>query len=233
MQCVIPESLRNTPAKIGALVLLSLFLGFLTIFCLGRNTQVVFTHLYYIPIMLAAFWFQKKGVLYAIGASLFYVWAVITFSITDTQVVLAALARALFFVGIALVIAILSIVIHRQKDEIEQSEEQFHAIWDHIQAGIILIDAETRTIIAANPEAQNALGFSEDEMKGHICHKFICPSEEGKCPVCDLGQTVDRSERRIITRGGKEITVLKTVTDLTIRKKRCLVETFIDVAMGK
>lgn len=233
MECVIPEKYSGTPAKLGVLALITLFIIILTIFCLMKNTQVLFTHLYYVPIMLAAFWFGRKGVLYAAGLAVFYVGAVFSFSIVDQQVIVAAAGRALFFIGASLVIAILSIVIHRQKDEITLSEERFRGIWDHIQAGIILVDADTRTIIAANPEAQKITGYTEEEMKGHRCHHFVCPAEEGKCPVCDQGMTIDRSERSIITRDGKQIAVLKTVTDLTISGKRCLVESFIDVALGK
>jgi len=128
---------------------------------------------------------------------------------------------------------ILSLLIHAQKDEISQSEERFHGIWDHIQAGIILVDPQTRTIMAANPEAERITGYSEEQMKGQKCHRFICPAEEGNCPVCDKGQTVDRADRIVLTRDGKEIHVLKTVTDLSIGGKRCLVESFIDLATGK
>lgn len=233
MKCLLSERFPGTPWKIGALALLTLFLAAFSIFCLTSNTQVLFPHLYYIPIIIAAFWFQRKGILFAIALALFYLWAVFTFSTPDIQAILAAVGRAFFFVGVSIVIAILSLLIHAQKDEISQSEERFHGIWDHIQAGIILVDPETRTIMAANPEAQRITGYSEEQMKGQKCHRFICPAEEGNCPVCDKGQTVDRADRVVLTRDGKEIHVLKTVTDLSIGGKRCLVESFIDLATGK
>ena len=36
--------------------------------------------------------------------------------------------------------------------------EQWSGIWGSIQAGIILVDAETHRILAANPEAQRMTG---------------------------------------------------------------------------
>jgi hypothetical protein len=76
-------------------------------------------------------------------------------------------------------------------------------------------------------------GYTETEMAGHICHKFICPAEAGKCPISDLGLTVHRAERLLIARDGKEVPVLKTVTDVTIGKKRFLIENFIDITSVK
>ncbi len=111
--------------------------------------------------------------------------------------------------------------------------EQWAGIWDHIQAGIILVDAETHTILAANPEAERLTGFSEKEMVGHLCHQFICPAEQNKCPITNLGMKVDRAERVLLARDGKKIPVLKTVTDMKIGGKRCLIETFIDITPVK
>lgn len=107
--------------------------------------------------------------------------------------------------------------------------EQWAGIWESIQAGIILVDAETHTILAANPEAERMTGFSEHEMVGHLCHRFICPAEKGKCPISDMGMKVDRAERVLLARDGKKVPVLKTVSDMQVGGRRCLIETFIDV----
>lgn len=229
MKCLIREEWSGTPAKIGMLAVLTILLAILTTICLTSNMQVLFTHLYYIPIILAAYWFGKRGVLYAAGLAVLYLWAVFAFSSVDSAIILAASGRALFFIGIALVIALLSTAIHRQKEDLVLSEERFRGIWENIQAAIVLVDAETHTIIAVNPEAAKMTGFSETEMTGHVCHKFVCPAGEGKCPISDLGMKVDRAERVLLARDGKSIPVLKTVTDMTIGGKRCFIESFIDI----
>ncbi len=233
MQCLIREEWSGTRAQAGVLVVITSILMLLTFLCLSRDMQVVFTHLYYIPIILAAYWFGKRGILYALGLAIFYLWAVFAFSIVDMQIILAAASRALFFIGIALVIAILSTAIHRQQESVTRSEERFRGIWDNIQAAVILVDAETHTIIAANPEAVKMTGFTEREMTGHLCHKFVCPAEKGKCPISDLGLKVDQAERVLLARDGKSIPVLKTVTDMTIGGKRCFIESFIDITQVK
>jgi PAS domain S-box-containing protein len=108
--------------------------------------------------------------------------------------------------------------------------EQWAGIWGSIQAGIILVDAETHTILAANPEAERMTGYAEHEMTGHLCHKFICPAEQGKCPISDLKMKVDRAERVLLAKDGKKVPVLKTVTEMEVSGRRCFIETFIDIS---
>jgi PAS domain S-box-containing protein len=224
-----PKREFGTTEKLAALGVLTVLILLFSAFCLTRNLQAVFPHLYYIPIIIAAFWFGKKGVLYAILLAALYIGVVLTFSNPDLQTLLAAVGRALFFIGVALVIAILSIMISRQHETLEVSEAKFRGIWESIQAAIVLVDAETHTIIAANPEAERMTGFSESEMIGHVCHKFICPAEEGKCPISDLGQKIDRAERMLLARDGKKVPVYKTVSDVTIGGKRCFIENFVEI----
>ncbi len=229
MEFAIQQKWPGTPAKIAVLAILTLFVAVLTVFSLANNVQIVFTHMYYVPILIAAYWFDRKGVLFTILLSAFYLGAVYTFSSHDMQLVSAAAARVIVFIGISLVIALLSITIKKQQDEISQSEERFRGVWESIQAGIILVDAKTHMILAANPQAQRMTGFSETEIVGHLCHKFICPAEEGKCPICDLGLKVDRAERVLLSRDGTKVPVLKTVTEMHVGAEKYYIENFIDI----
>jgi PAS domain S-box-containing protein len=229
MEFAIPQKWSGTPSKMVVLVILTVFIAILTVFSLANNVQIVFTHLYYVPIILAAYWFGRKGVLYAALLSVFYLGAVYSYSSHDMQILSAAVARVIVFIGISLVIALLSNIIQRQQDEISKSEERFRGMWESIQAGIILVDAKNHTIIAANPQAQKMTGFSESEMAGHLCHKFICPAELGKCPIGDLGLKVDRAERVLLSRDGTKVPVLKTVTEMQVGLEKYYIENFIDI----
>jgi len=44
-----------------------------------------------------------------------------------------------------------------------------------LQAGIVCIDAETHTIVDANPAAIEMIGAAKEQIIGHVCHKYICP----------------------------------------------------------
>lgn len=230
MSLDVPEKWSGIPVKLTVTAILTIIVMGISILCLKNGIQVVFTHLYYIPIILAAYWFERKGVLVAVLLSIFYVGMVYVFCCTDMQTVGIAVTRAIVFIGISIVSAVLSNTIHCQQNLIMHSEARFRGIWDRIQAGIILVDAKTHTIIAANPEAEKMTGFSEAEMVGHICHKNICPAEEGKCPIRDLGQTIDHAEGVLLSRDGTEVPVLKTVTEMQVDGDNYYIESFIDIS---
>src|SRR6202789_772173 len=82
---------------------------------------------------------------------------------------------------------------------LRESRAKFQAIFDGVETGILVIDPETHRIVDANPVALALTGGRRDKVVGAVCHKFVCPADVGRCPVTDLGQTVDNSERVLLT----------------------------------
>ncbi|GAB6286210.1 MAG: hypothetical protein STSR0009_24110 [Methanoregula sp.] len=218
---------KNGNWKYAVLLVLSVVIILLTVYCLQNGIQTVFTHIYYVPIILAAFWFQKKGLLYSAGMGLIYLAGVIYYTGYNPMNIVSAVARVVVFVIIAAVVMVLSMRISSQQGEIKEADKKFRTVWEHIQAGIILVDAHTHEIIAVNPEGERLTGYTEKEMIGHSCHRFICPAETGKCPISDLGMTIDHSERVMLNRDGKAVPVLKTVTATTIGGRDMLIENVV------
>jgi PAS domain S-box-containing protein len=233
MKIHIPEKLSTPAVKIGILAILTVIMLIITWVCLTRDLQVLFTHLYYVPIIAAAYWFRRSGIIYSLVLAITYLLMVTILGTAGQADLVAAAGRAIVFVGISCVIAILSTIIKNEHEAILVSEGKFRGIWENIQAAIILVDPSTHSIIAANPEAEKLTGFSEMEMQGHLCHRFICPAEEGKCPISDLGVKVEHAERILLARNGKKVPVLKTVTDVNIGGKRVFIESFIDISPVK
>jgi len=116
---------------------------------------------------------------------------------------------------------------------IRASEERLKAILDTVNAGIVLVDAETHQITDVNVAAARMMGDQREEIRGKTCHKFICPAEKGKCPIVDLGQRVDNSERVLLTAEGEEIPILKAVTAIILDGRDCLLESFVDLTKLK
>lgn len=106
--------------------------------------------------------------------------------------------------------------------------EELHQIFEKIQTGIMIIDPEDHTIIDINPNALSLIGRKREEVRGRICHQYICPAERGRCPITDLGQDIDNSERVLINRDGHNIPILKTATRASLGKKEVIIESFID-----
>ena len=121
----------------------------------------------------------------------------------------------------------------RQYKELAQSEARFRTIIHSMQFGIVIIDAKTHTILEANAKALEMIGSRNDAIVGSVCHRFICPAETGRCPVTDLGQNVDSSERILLNLRGEKVTILKSVIKTMLGGKEVLIESFIDIANPK
>ena len=121
----------------------------------------------------------------------------------------------------------------RAQQELEQTKYTLSTILDNLPAGVLLIDKETRKIKDVNPKAAKLVGLSRQQIIGQVCHKFICPSEQNKCPICDLGQEVDNRERVLLTANGNQLPVLKSVLQITMDHKDYLLESFVDISRQK
>ncbi len=108
-------------------------------------------------------------------------------------------------------------------------KDELQAIFEKIQTGVVIIDPETHTILDINPIAVSLIGREKEEIVGHICHQFICPAERGMCPITDLGQVIDNSERTLIVMDGTRTPILKTATGARLGKRDVLIESFVDI----
>ncbi|MCP4544455.1 MAG: PAS domain S-box protein [Chloroflexi bacterium] len=118
-------------------------------------------------------------------------------------------------------------------EALQESEERLWTLLDLTPAGIVVIDTETHVIVQANAAALEMFGASPDQVIGSVCHTYICPVGETKCPITDLGQTIDNSERVLLTADGKRVPVLKTVTSVMLNGRKHLLESFIDITERK
>jgi len=123
---------------------------------------------------------------------------------------------------------------HRRADEaLRESESRLRIILDSIQAGILIIDPETHTIVDLNPAAVKLIGAPKEKIVNSICHQYICPAEMGKCPITDLKQNIENRERILLTANGESHPIIKTVFPIVMGGRKYLLETFIDIAEHK
>jgi PAS domain S-box-containing protein len=117
--------------------------------------------------------------------------------------------------------------------KVSESQAQLREIVDSIQIGILIVDAATHRILNANKKAIGMIGADPGEIIGSLCHQFICPAEYGSCPVTDLGQTIDLSERILLNRNGEKLPVLKSVVRTAVEGRQVLIESFFDLSEQK
>lgn len=147
-------------------------LGFLLIICLWLTyyfhfilkTEVIFTHLFYIPILLASLWWARKGIIIAVCLAVM----LLILSLADPLKVpiYTDLIRASMFILIGTIIGILSEKryllegklrtysknleqrVEEQTSEIRKLQEKQKAILDNISDAVVVLDNNLNIIWA-------------------------------------------------------------------------------------
>ena len=122
---------------------------------------------------------------------------------------------------------------HRSEEKLREWENYLKTIFNSVQAGLLIIDPETHLICDVNPKGAELIGIDRSKIIGSVCHQFVCPAEAEKCPITDLGQKIDNSERILLKTGGSRIPIIKTVTPITIKGHNYLLESFLDISERK
>jgi len=117
--------------------------------------------------------------------------------------------------------------------QLKNQHKYMSVIMESVQAGILLIDAKTHEISDANAYAIEKIGLSKDEILGQKCHNFVCPNKVGRCPITDLGKTIDRSECVFLDKDKNTLDIIKTVTKVEFDNQDFLIEIFVDISGKK
>lgn len=117
----------------------------------------------------------------------------------------------------------------RAEEAIKKNEAQLKTMLNSMQVGILLIEPDDHVIIYANDYAASLIGLSKEEIIGKRCHKFVCPQEEGKCPVVDLRSEIHAAEKVLLTKDGESIPIHKSVIHVQLGMQTLLLESFVDI----
>lgn len=141
----------------------------------------------------------------------------------------AALYNTISSFVVALSIAV-ELIIYRYFNNVRDNElKRIGTILDNIECGIVIVDAQTHELLDINPVAERMYAGDKNTVIGKRCHKFICPAEKGSCPITDLHQEVNRSERMLIRADGTTLPIIKSVAKIWYNEKPALLESFTDI----
>jgi len=111
------------------------------------------------------------------------------------------------------------------------------ALLKNIQAGIVLIDANTKLIVDANPAACVLLGILKESLIGSHCYDWFC-SDNAKCPISVTKEGVplidiDNEETQIKRPDGSYVYLLRTAVSFLIENRRHILLTLTDITRQK
>jgi len=150
--------------KILIMVTLVAFCCFLTYYfhvVLGSGT--VFTHFYYIPIILASIWWKRKGLAVAVFLA---VWLILShFSFRIGAETINDLIRAPMFIAVSLVAALLSEKIGKAEEGLRETRDYLDKLITYASAPIIVWDSDFR-ITRFNKAFEQLTGYASGEVIG-------------------------------------------------------------------
>jgi len=119
------------------------------------------------------------------------------------------------------------------EQQVHRSRETLQTILESIPVGVAVVGRDKR-IRKVNRAALNLTGYqSAEELLGRVCHETLCPVKHGTCPVVDLAETMDNSERTLLTKDERIVPILKTVVPITLEDEDVLLEAFVDISQQK
>jgi PAS domain S-box-containing protein len=119
------------------------------------------------------------------------------------------------------------------EEALRESESFQRSLFAALPVAIVIVDPLTRNIERVNEHAAVLFGGSADLLIGKRCHSLLCPAGEADCPVCDLGQTIDNSDRVMLRLDGSNLPILKTVKRIQLNGQEKLLECFVDITKSK
>jgi PAS domain S-box-containing protein len=201
------DDVRKKPVLIPALILASSIASLLlNVYGLTLGVTNVLPHLLYIPIILTAYYYPRRGVLFACILSVCY--CVVSFIIVTpaTAYMLSAIARACVFVLIAAVVSYLSGRMYRDTQMCRRLVSVIRS------SGEAITGEDADGIITDwNAGAEQLYGYVSGEIVGRSISDIIPPElrEEKKEMLEKIrqGRTVERFETERIRKDGTRIQV--------------------------
>ncbi|MDO8872490.1 MAG: PAS domain S-box protein [Methanoregula sp.] len=198
--------------KIIVMAALIVFCCFLTVyFHLVLRSCTIFTHFFYIPIILAAFWWKRKGIVVAVflagvllaGHHLFIGYAGINYISEFDECI-----RAIFFVLISVVVALMSERIAREEKGIKDSHAELDQIFQTAADGMWVVDRDFN-VLRMNDTFLELAGLSREDAAGRKCYE-VFPGPRCHTPDCPLsrilgGEKQDEKEMERVRADGKTI----------------------------
>ncbi|MCD1293913.1 hypothetical protein CUJ83_02735 [Methanocella sp. CWC-04] len=154
---------------LGSLLLLCILLTIYVNIYLGID--IVFTHLFYIPIILAGLWYRKKAIYVALFLGLFHV---ISNVIISGTVMPNSLIRAIIFVIVAVVVGSLSERKDLLYDKLNESHRMLSNIIEFYPDATLIID-NNHNVVAWNKAMEDMTGVQAGDMMGKGDHEYSVP----------------------------------------------------------
>ncbi len=191
------------PSLITASTVASLFLNW---YGLTLGITNVLPHLFYIPVILAAYYYPRRGILFTIALSAVYGMLVIGVGSPSAEVLVSALARVIVFIVIGTVVSCLSGRMQQDAGLCRRSVSMLESSDDAVVGKTL-----DGIITDWNSGAERLYGYTAREIIGKPVRVLTPPDRPDEVPRLieriRRGERIGRYETERITKDGRRIQV--------------------------
>lgn len=187
----------------------------LTVFCLSQGITVIFMHSYYLPIVLLAYHYRKRGFLGILLLALAYLVLVSLFEWGDWIILAGAVTRAFVFITIGALVIYLSENLVRTREALRESFQVQKSIVQNANVWLMVLDGSGR-VLEWNTAAESISGYTADQVMGrNEIWKSLYPEREYRREITSLINDIiekdhflENLKTRITCRDGSEKVIL-------------------------
>jgi PAS domain S-box-containing protein len=225
-----PLNLRFTSGQQRFIILFTSLLALLAnAFALSGDITTILPHLFYIPIILASYWYPRRGVAFSAVLSAAYLAIVLLLTTDPAAALTAASVRVVVFLVVSVVIASLASSLMRE-------EKRYRDIFEHTGAATAILDKDAR-IRQTNTEMKKILDYKGNEIEGRKLADFLTETESSRISgylsgvASGRGFVPDQVETRFVRRDGSGVDVLLTIAGAG--ENGGIVVSFLDITEKK
>ena len=176
-----------SPKQQKVIIFLSLAASLIiTTVCLSLGITNIFPYIFIVPIILTAYWYPQKGIIFAAGTCAVYLIEVALFSTGSLNLLFSALIQAVIFFDIGVVISLMRregeeyrALATRAIKELNKERERYEAV----------VETQTEFICRFLPDGRNTFankayckyfGKTQEELRGKVFKPNIHPEDRRK-----------------------------------------------------
>jgi PAS domain S-box-containing protein len=182
----------------------------ISLFSLKSGLFIIFQNFFYIPIVIACFYYRSYGFAISVALSCIYFFLIIAFT-SDPMIIRDAVIRVIIFILIAAVITALSIARAQAEAALKKEREKFRTVADFTYGWEYWTDPQ-QNMRYVSPSCERISGYGPEEFmkEAGLIYSIVHPADREifkshadhyhESHIDSVGEV----EFRIATRNGKE-----------------------------
>ena len=204
-----PRKNENLQTVIIILAAFSFILAELVIYFVAGQVNLIVSSLFYIPVIILAFRYPRKGVIVGVILGICYLLLVTYLTYPEVAELIPSVMQFYVFI-------IISIIISSVSSKNRLSEAKYWHIFNDSGNAMCLVDMKSKKIVEMNPQFHHLLSIPEIPYREILIDTLVPDTTVWEKLVTELAdhQSVKDEELSIVNFDGKPITVLMSATPL-------------------